>query len=84
MTNRIVICLICLFMFLSIVVQVTPFLGFTEHTSYIYYEPPVEATNARYFNQVTEHYFTQRLDNFDPNNWQTFNMVRNNCFKKFD
>lgn len=66
---------------LAVAAQVNAFLGFTEETSFIYHEPRIEAANARYFDQVTEHYFSQRLDNFDPSNWQAFNMVRNdgNC-----
>lgn len=40
----------------------------------IFHEPPYE-NNLERADQVTEHYITQRLDNFDHQNPRTFQMV---------
>lgn len=40
----------------------------------IFYEPPYE-NYLKSNDQVTEHYITQRLDNFDHQNERTFQMV---------
>lgn len=40
----------------------------------IFHEPPYE-NNLERADQVTEHYITQRLDNFDHQNQRTFKMV---------
>lgn len=40
----------------------------------IFHEPPYE-NNLERADQVTEHYVTQRLDNFDHQNPHTFQMV---------
>lgn len=40
----------------------------------IYHEPPVEST-SKLTNEVTEHYITQRLDNFNHQDPRTFQMV---------
>lgn len=40
----------------------------------IFHEPPVENI-LKYTDQVTEHYITQRLDNFHRQDTRTFQMV---------
>lgn len=40
----------------------------------IFHEPPVEST-FKQTNQVTEHWITQRLDNFNHQDPRTFQMV---------
>lgn len=40
----------------------------------IFHEPPVESV-FKHTDQVTEHYITQRLDNFHRQNTRTFQMV---------
>ena len=41
----------------------------------IFHEPPVENV-FKQSEQVTEHYITQRLDNFNPQDSRTFQMVQ--------
>lgn len=45
-----------------------------KRQSLIFHEPPFENHHER-ADQVTEHYITQRLDNFDHQNPRTFQMV---------
>lgn len=76
MSQQIFKCVIRLSITISLLMQVQAFLGFTENSSWIFYEPPTEKVNVRAaFDEVTEHYFTQRLDNFDARNSQTYLMV---------
>lgn len=42
----------------------------------IFHEPPVESV-FKQTNKVTEHWITQRLDNFNNQDARTFQMVRN-------
>lgn len=51
------------------------FLGFTKSKSLLYREPPVDEFNVR-SDDVTEHWITQKLDNFEPTDTRTFQMVR--------
>lgn len=68
----------CLVVLLSFsVVQSEKVSGALKRQSLIYYEPPYEIDHER-ADQVTEHYITQRLDNFDHQNKKTFRMVRLN------
>lgn len=46
-----------------------------KRQSLIFHEPPFENNHER-ADQVTEHYITQRLDNFDHQNERTFEMVK--------
>lgn len=46
----------------------------SKRLSLIYHEPPVEG-NLRGADRVSEHFITQRLDNFDHQNPHTFQMV---------
>lgn len=62
------------FVLFSYVFVTEAFLGFTKLNSLIFYEPPVSNIGQRE-NEVTEHFFTQRLDNFDSQNLRTFQMV---------
>lgn len=52
------------------------FSSLAKKQSLIHYEPPFE-NNFERTEQITEHYITQLLDNFDHQNKQTFEMV--NC-----
>lgn len=45
-----------------------------KRQSLIFHEPPVENILEK-TNPVTEHYITQRLDNFSPQDTRTFRMV---------
>lgn len=63
------------FLAVQLNVPTKAFLSLTNFNSLIFYEPPFSKTDQR-TNEVSEHYFTQRLDNFDPQNMQTFQMVR--------
>lgn len=58
----------------SLIVESQSLLGFTRKKSYIYYEPPTEENRQR-IDDVTEHYITQKLDNFNPTDNRTFQMV---------
>lgn len=48
--------------------------GALKRQTLIFHEPPYENILER-ADQVTEHHITQRLDNFDHQNNQTFDMV---------
>lgn len=69
-------CLVLLLLLFS-VVQSEKVSAALKRQSLIYYEPPYEINHER-ADQVTEHYITQRLDNFDHQNKETFQMVRLN------
>lgn len=47
----------------------------------IFHEPPVEST-FKQSNKVTEHWITQRLDNFNHQDSRTFQMVPNLDFSQ--
>lgn len=57
-------------------VQTEALLGFSKSKSFLFREPPVDENNGR-SEDVTEHWITQKLDNFDPTDTRTFQMVRN-------
>lgn len=48
----------------------------------IFHEPPVESV-FKQTDRVTEHYITQRLDNFNRQDSRTFQMVLSNGFLFF-
>lgn len=48
--------------------------GALKRQTLIYYEPPFESDQER-ADQITTHYVKQRLDNFDHQNKETFQMV---------
>lgn len=50
--------------------------GALKRQSLIYYEPPFESNQER-ADQITEHYITQKMDNFNHQDKRTFQMVRN-------
>lgn len=55
-------------------VQTEALVGFGKSKSLIFREPPLADDNVR-SNDVTEHWITQKLDNFDPTDTRTFQMV---------
>lgn len=59
----------------ALIVESQCLLGFTRKKSYIFYEPPTEENHQR-IEDVTEHYITQKLNNFDPTDNRTFQMVK--------
>lgn len=50
--------------------------SFLTRQNLIFHEPPVESV-FKITNQVTEHWITQRLDNFNHQDPRTFQMVLN-------
>lgn len=60
--------------FIANLLQIEAISSALKRQSLIYYEPPFE-NNMERADQVTEHYITQRLDNFDRQNPRTFQMV---------
>lgn len=71
MSNQFLFVILCIHSLVSI----EAFLGFTWKKSWIYYEPVFPTDNQR-LDDVTSHQIKQKLDNFDPTNEQTFQMVR--------
>lgn len=58
----------------AIFLQVEAFSGFLKTKSLIFREPPVDLLTTR-SSDVSEHWITQKLDNFDPTDTRTFRMV---------
>lgn len=56
--------------------------AFTDFYSILHHEPPVDRKNVR-FDHVTEHWITQKLDNFDPTDSRIFQMVKQRDQRKF-
>lgn len=56
--------------------------AFTDFYSILHQEPLVDAKNVR-FDHVTEHWITQKLDNFDPTDSRIFQMVKQRAQRKF-
>lgn len=56
-------------------VQTEALLGFRDSKSFLFREPPVDEDIVKSID-VTEHWITQKLDNFDPTDTRTFQMVR--------
>lgn len=69
--NMVLLCLTVLFS----VVQSEDGSVALKRQSVIFHEPPFEIHFQR-DNHVTEHFITQRLDNFDHQNKETFQMVK--------
>lgn len=63
----------CLALLFS-VVQSKEFSIALERQLLIHHEPPYE-NNGEKYSDVTEHFITQKLDNFDHQNKETFQMV---------
>lgn len=55
--------------------QTEAFSGFLRTKSLIFREPPVDELTTMSLD-VSEHWITQKLDNFDPRDTRTFQMVR--------
>lgn len=66
----IVVCLL-----VAACVRTDALLGFRDSKSFLFREPPVDEDIVRSID-VTEHWITQKLDNFDPTDNRTFQMVR--------
>lgn len=60
--------------FLANLLQLEAVSSALRRQSLIYHEPPFE-NNMERADQVSEHFITQRLDNFDRQNSRTFQMV---------
>lgn len=70
--------------FLALLFSVVQSEGFSvalERQLLIHREPPLENDGEKY-SDVTEHFITQKLDNFDHQNNVTFQMVSFNGSKK--
>lgn len=62
----------------AVFVQTDALLGFRDSKSFLFREPPVDEDTVKSID-VTEHWITQKLDNFDPTDTRTFQMVITQC-----